>query len=124
MASMVPDKEALQRKALMAGGVFTPTVPVPVSQESLFAGRMSEIRRVVDAINQRGKHAIIYGERGVGKTSLANIIATKLQSVRPIVAPRINCDGTDSFTTLWKKVFSEVDLIKKKRQAPGFQLTV
>lgn len=119
---MDTDKEALQQTDLMAGAIFTPTVPV--SEESLFAGRMPEIRRVLDVINQRGKHAVIYGERGVGKTSLANIISTKLHSSRPIIAPRVNCDGTDSFTTLWKKVFSEVDLIKKRRQAPGFQMTV
>jgi hypothetical protein len=31
---------------------------------------------------------------------------------------------TDNFATLWKKVFSEVDLIKKRRLAPGFQMTV
>jgi len=113
---------SLQEIALLAGKVFTPTVPV--GEESLFAGRMNEIRRVVDAINQRGRHAVIYGERGVGKTSLANIISTKLTSKREIVAPRVNCDGTDSFTSLWKKVFSEVDLHKKKRQTAGFQLTV
>jgi Cdc6-like AAA superfamily ATPase len=108
--------------ALMAGSVFAPTRPI--SEQSLFAGRMAEIRRVVDVINQRGRHAIIYGERGVGKTSLANIIATKIRSNRPVIAPRVNCDGTDNFTSLWKKVFAEVDLLKKKRQAPGYQLTV
>lgn len=114
--------EDLQTTALLAGTVFTPTVPV--GEESLFAGRMNQIRRVVDVINQRGRHAVIYGERGVGKTSLANIICTKLTAAREIVAPRVNCDGTDTFSTLWKKVFSEVDLHKKKRQTAGFQLTV
>lgn len=111
-----------QARALAAGSVFSPSVPV--SDESLFAGRMAEIRKVVDVINQKGRHAIIFGERGVGKTSLSNIISTKIHSSREVVAPRINCDGTDNFTSLWKKVFSEVDLIKKKRQAPGFQLTI
>jgi Cdc6-like AAA superfamily ATPase len=115
-------KEDLQRTALLAGTVFTPTIPV--SEQSLFAGRMNEIRRVVDVINQRGRHAVIYGERGVGKTSLANVISTKFTSGREVVAPRVNCDGTDSFSSLWRKVFSEVDLLKKKRQAPGFQMTV
>src|SRR5688572_28887315 len=112
----------LEQIALAATTVFTPTVPV--SQESVFAGRTEEIRRVVDVINQRGRHAVIYGERGVGKTSLANIISTKITSSRETVAPRVNCDSTDTFTSLWKKIFSEVDLLKKKRQHPGFQLTV
>jgi Cdc6-like AAA superfamily ATPase len=114
--------KTLQDIALLAGTVFTPTIPV--SEHSIFAGRTDEIRRVLDVINQRGRHAVIYGERGVGKTSLANIISTKIRSGREVVAPRVNCDGTDSFTTLWKKIFSEVDLLKKKRQAPGFQMSV
>ncbi len=117
----MPEQTA-EHRALEAGRVFTPAVPV--SEQTLFAGRMHEIRRVIDVINQRGQHAIIYGERGVGKTSLANIISTKLTSGWPILAPRVNCDSTDTFTSLWRKIFSEVDLIKKKRQAPGFQLTV
>lgn len=111
-----------ERMALLAGTVFTPTVPV--SEQSLFAGRNEEIRRVVDVINQRGRHAVIYGERGVGKTSLANIISTKIVSSRETVAPRVNCDSTDTFPSLWRKVFSEVDLLKKRRQAPGFQMTI
>ena len=116
------DRENLATTALAAGSIFAPAVPI--SEESLFAGRMTEIRRVVDVINQHGRHAVIYGERGVGKTSLANIISTKLTSTQEVVATRINCDSTDTFTTLWKKVFAEVDLIKKKRQAPGFQMTL
>ena len=55
-----------------AGKVFTPAVPV--SERELFSGRIDQLRRVFDAINQHGQHAIIFGERGVGKTSLANII--------------------------------------------------
>lgn len=114
-----PDFEHL---ILQAGQIFTPSIPV--GDKDTFAGREAEIIRAVDAINQRGRHAVIYGERGVGKTSLANILATKLRSTVPIIAPRVNCDSTDTFSRLWKKVFAEVDLLKKKRQAPGFQLTI
>jgi hypothetical protein len=116
------DAKERERLAFAVGKVFTPTVPV--SEEDLFAGRIEEIRKVVDVINQRGQHAIIFGERGVGKSSLANIISSKL-TVRSgeILAPRINCDSTDTFHTIWKKIFSQVDLIRQKRM-PGFQLTI
>ena len=50
--------------ALDVGKVFTPAVPV--SDRDLFIGRIEEIRRLVDAINQRGQHAAIFGNRGVG----------------------------------------------------------
>jgi Cdc6-like AAA superfamily ATPase len=105
-----------------AGKVFTPASPV--SEESLFAGRIEQLHRVIDAVNQRGQHAIVFGERGVGKTSLSFIISTKLS--RPgadLLTPRINCDSTDTYTTIWRKVFSEIDLIRE-RPAIGFQMSI
>ena len=110
-------KEYLNTKA---GQVFVPATPV--SQDGIFAGRFEQIRRVVDAVNQAGQHAIVFGERGVGKTSLANIIATKLMvndKETSIIAPRINCHSNDTFGSIWKKVFSRMYL-HRDTQAVGF----
>jgi Cdc6-like AAA superfamily ATPase len=74
----------------------------------------------VDAIIQNGQHAVIFGERGVGKTSLANILASKLTAGSAILAPRVNCDSTDDFSSLWRKIFAQVDLIQEKERV-GFQ---
>ena len=95
-----------------AGTAFTPASPV--REDELFAGRIGQVRRVVDAINQEGQHAIIYGERGVGKTSLANILSSRLVSKagKEVLAPRVNCDGTDSFNTLWKKVLEKIATVQ------------
>src|SRR4029077_15132162 len=93
----------------------------PVNEKELFAGRMEQIRRTVDAINTRGQHVVIFGERGVGKTSLGNVLSSKLTAPGSVVlAPRINCDTTDDFASLWRKIFSQVELIQQKR-AVGFQ---
>lgn len=46
----------------------------PVQEKDLFSGRTSQIKSLMDAVSQRGRHAIVYGERGVGKTSLVNIL--------------------------------------------------
>jgi Holliday junction resolvasome RuvABC ATP-dependent DNA helicase subunit len=35
----------------------------------------------MDAINQQGQHVLIYGERGVGKTSLANVLSGFLKTM-------------------------------------------
>lgn len=107
-----------QQLAFEVGKVFSPAVPV--TDLEIFTGRLDEIRRLVDAINQRGQHAAIFGARGVGKTSLANIIESKLTANVPIIAPHINCNSTDDFTSLWRGVLSSIDLIEKKRQI-GFQ---
>lgn len=46
----------------------------PISDLSLFAGRWDQIVAIVDAIAQTGLHVVLFGERGIGKTSLANIV--------------------------------------------------
>src|SRR5207248_3334893 len=75
----------------------------------------------MDAINQRGQHVLIYGERGVGKTSLANVLAGFLSFTgqEPIVAPHINCDATDNYSSIWRKIFSRIQMTKT---APPFGL--
>jgi len=78
----------------------------PVQERDLFAGRSGQISALEDAVIQRGRHAIIYGERGVGKTSLANVL--KLLMQRPnkeVIYVRVNADPNDNFVSLWKKVF-------------------
>lgn len=96
------------------GKYFTPTTPI--DEKSLFAGRGEQITNVVDAINQKGQHAILFGERGVGKTSLANVLGSFLMSSMAIVSPRINCESSDTFESLFRKAFSEIDLVKQRRE--------
>jgi hypothetical protein len=82
----------------------------PVQEKDLFSGRVTQIAAIEDAVNQRGRHAILYGERGAGKTSLANIL--KLIMQRPnkeLIYVRVNADPTDTFTSLWKKVFKRMN---------------
>lgn len=106
------------------GRAFTPAVPV--GEEALFAGRIEQVRLILSAVSQRGQHVIVYGERGVGKTSLANILSSRISAAPgepPILTPRVTCDTTDDFTALWRKLFAQVDMIKKKRTM-GFSNTL
>jgi Cdc6-like AAA superfamily ATPase len=109
-----------EQKAIRLGTLFTPATPIDAAE--LFCGRTNLIRQVIDAINQTGRHAILYGERGVGKTSLANILATRLtakgESVT-LLSPHVNCDSGDDFNKLWRKVFAEIR-IARERRAVGF----
>jgi Cdc6-like AAA superfamily ATPase len=114
----VPDTSKQEMLDFQAGRVFTPAVPI--SEKELFSGRLDQLRRIFDAVNQLGQHAVIFGERGVGKTSLANIIGTILGGTRNTLAPRINCESSDDFGTLSKKILSQINLIQD-RQKVGFQ---
>jgi len=51
--------------------IFTPGTPV--AERDMLVGRRFEIDTLKRAIVRPGQHAIIYGERGVGKTSLAEV---------------------------------------------------
>lgn len=94
--------------AFEAGRAFTPTSPI--DERSLFAGRDEQVRLIIDVINQKGQHAVLYGERGVGKTSLANVMSSFLGNpAGTVVAPRVNCDAGDSFDSVWRKVFERVE---------------
>jgi hypothetical protein len=53
--------------------VFVPYAPVELVE--LFQGRQEIIRRVVREIDTPGRHVVLYGDRGVGKTSLAGLIS-------------------------------------------------
>lgn len=99
-----------------AAKYFTPTAPI--DEKELFAGRIDQVRSLIDVVNQRGQHAILFGERGVGKTSLANVIS-KFFTFDTLSCPRVNCDGLDDFGTVWQKLFAEINVSDFSREA-GF----
>ncbi|AOI93088.1 ATP-binding protein [Burkholderia pseudomultivorans] len=89
------------------GSVFTPSAPI--DQKSLFAGRIEQLHEVVSAVSQRGQHVVMFGERGVGKTSLATVISRIFQgTTNTLPSGTINCDPTTTFSSLWHKVFREI----------------
>jgi Cdc6-like AAA superfamily ATPase len=109
------DAQAKMRLRVMASTVFRPGAPI--DKFDLFAGRMSQINDVVTATVQPGQHVILFGERGVGKTSLAKIISEVLSNagVKLLDSGTINCDGTDDFSTLWHKVFRELSFVMERK---------
>ena len=63
---------------------------------------------------------MLFGERGVGKTSLSNVLADFLtEAGQKVAVCRINCDGSDTFTTLWKKALQDI-VVTKSRPGIGF----
>jgi Cdc6-like AAA superfamily ATPase len=104
-----PEPTDKLRKIAQVGSVFTPGAPI--DDYALFGGRMDQVTDVINTVGQKGRHVIMYGERGVGKTSLANVLAEvfagfddfKLKSVG------VNCQTKDDFATLWSNIFRELE---------------
>lgn len=89
-----------------AQNLFKPKTPV--DDDQLFAGRINQINDLLDVVYEPGGHAIIFGERGVGKTSLAKIIEQKIAPVIPnINVPEpISCMTGDDFYRIWGNAFN------------------
>ncbi|HMS75551.1 AAA family ATPase [Gordonia sp. (in: high G+C Gram-positive bacteria)] len=90
---------------------FTPSTPV--NRRAAFSGRIDQIMQITAAVTQPGRHAILYGERGVGKTSLANILSELLVPTETDFrdyAVRVNCTVDDTFDTIWRRAFDELGL--------------
>jgi Cdc6-like AAA superfamily ATPase len=101
---------------------FSPSAPI--DQKALFAGRIQQFMDVATAVAQRGQHVILFGERGVGKTSLSTVISAAFKGqANTISSGTINCDQTMNFTSLWKKVFRELPAPEVSARGIGFTAT-
>ena len=92
------------------GKVFSPGAPV--NKYALFAGRREQVADVINAVNQRSQHVVLFGERGVGKTSLANVLGEIFadSSIGGLNSGTVNCDRKDIFSTLWHKALREISV--------------
>jgi hypothetical protein len=96
--------------------LFSPASPV--CDEVLLCGRSAEAARLVETLLEPGKHAIVYGERGVGKTSLANLFWQRQRELRQsVVAARVQADPSDNFSSLWRKALTELGTVESSSHA-------
>jgi Cdc6-like AAA superfamily ATPase len=106
MAKRISPQDALAKR-FEANQIFTPSTPITIAE--LFAGRQRQMFRIVDAIGERGRHVILFGERGVGKTSLAQIVPYIIPApISRIRFCRIQCYPVDTFSSICGRIFKEI----------------
>lgn len=105
------------QRVISLSQAFSPSAPI--DQQALFAGRWSQMTDVINAVNQKGQHAILFGERGVGKTSLSRVLSASTVGGTRISGATINCDSTMNFSSLWHKIAREITITTTKN-AVGF----
>lgn len=98
------DVEVLDKLRLI-GRSFTPSSPV--TERDLFAGRDDQLRTLVITEGQVGQHAVIYGVRGAGKTSLARVAQAMGNTAH---RPYYVCHTGDSFDSIWRGIFGAIYL--------------
>ena len=99
--------------------VFTPHTPI--NQENLFRGRITEVQQILSTLNTPGQHVLLFGDRGVGKSSLANIASSKLIKIagKDLVIKR--CSKPDSFSTIFESALMKcgIDISIQSKNISG-----
>jgi Cdc6-like AAA superfamily ATPase len=90
----------------------------PIDRKALFSGRTRQLGDLFAVADQPGQHAVVYGERGVGKTSLVSVAAEVLAAAG-VVTARTTCDRSDDYESVWRKALGEVQFTVT-RPAVGF----
>jgi Cdc6-like AAA superfamily ATPase len=74
------------------------------------AGRKQQVDKVISTIFQKGAHAILFGERGVGKTSLANTLFDFLVLIgrSNYQRARVNCTVGTTYEAIWRTAFNDI----------------
>ena len=88
--------------------VFSPSAPI--TTKSSFYGRYDQLNKVESAVYERGQHIVMYGERGVGKTSLANVAEEIDASIYTV---KITCSRSSSFGNLWREILKSLKYLIK-----------
>ncbi|MEY6433240.1 ATP-binding protein [Thioalkalicoccus limnaeus] len=100
------EREDLIRRSRVRD-IFTPHKPI--HSLDLFFGRTLEVRSLIEHLNTPGQHALLFGDRGVGKSSLANIASDLL--LKRLASGKFfkkRCDSTDSFRSVFAEPLAHV----------------
>ena len=89
--------------------VFTPSSPIK-DPENL-KGRDDEIKTILQTIISKGRHGLIFGDRGIGKSSLAlsslnGAVKEKIYNGKII---KVECGVDSTFDSIIKKPLTELD---------------
>ncbi|WP_022683980.1 ATP-binding protein [Sphingobium bisphenolivorans] len=82
---------------------------MPVTDRHGLAGRNSELEKLVEAIVVQRKHAVIFGTRGSGKTSLARVFGD-LADEAGCVALYASANGEADFDSLFRPFLTELPM--------------
>ena len=100
-------RDEAKAKRFEANELFTPSTPITIAE--LFAGRHLQINKMLDAIGERGRHIVLFGERGVGKSSIAQIVPFLIpKGPRQVRNIRVQAFPGDTFSIIAKRIFSKI----------------
>ena len=113
LSPKLSDRFGAARMKLRAA--FTPSQPVV--DRRMFAGRVDVLTTLIRSLEDQRVHVILYGERGIGKTSLVHVLAQAARDARYIVI-YTSCGAGSNFDELFRAVAAEIPLLYHSGFAP------
>lgn len=106
----------MARRKLALRDVLGASQPV-IGRES-FAGRHDALSQLIASIEQQRVHVVIYGERGIGKTSLAHVFAETAREARYLVLYG-SCGTEARFDTMFRSFAARIPRLYHKSVLPN-----
>jgi Cdc6-like AAA superfamily ATPase len=94
---------------------FTPSQPV--ADRRMFAGRESVLKTIIGSIEDQRLHVVLYGERGIGKTSLLHMLTQAAHEARYIVVYS-SCGANSTFDETFRAAAVDIPLLFHSGFAP------
>jgi Cdc6-like AAA superfamily ATPase len=87
--------------------ILTPSQPV--KEPKAFAGRRKVLAQLIGALEDQRLHVVLYGSRGMGKTSLLHVLTQRARDARYQVVYG-SCGVGTTFSDLFRSLCSEIPL--------------
>lgn len=107
---------AMSRRKLALRDALGASQPV-IGRES-FAGRHDALSQLISSIEQQRVHVVIYGERGIGKTSLSHVFAETAREARYLVLYG-SCGTEAQFDTMFRSFAARIPRLYHKSILPN-----
>lgn len=115
MASRGGRADAADARGLIRDA-FTPSQPV--SDREMFAGRRALLQDLIVAVEDQKLHFVLYGDRGIGKTSVLRVLRDLAEDAGYVVC-YISCGEGLNFTEFARRVAQRIPLLMHSDFAPG-----
>ncbi len=90
----------------------------PVIGRDSFAGRHDALAQLIASVEQQRVHVVIYGERGIGKTSLAHVFAETAREARYLVLYG-SCGTEARFDSMFRAFAARIPRLYHKSVLPN-----
>lgn len=87
---------------------YTPSQPI--TDRRMFAGRTEVLTTLIRALEDQRLHSVLYGERGIGKTSLLHVLTQAAREARYLVV-YVSCGAGSNFDEMFRTVAGNIPLL-------------